>query len=276
MLRQHWLKKNKKSNSTNKLKDTLEISIVQTDLISKEKKKNLLKIESILSDLKSTDIILLPEMFNTAFCPLEVNLAEKMSGPTIKWMKSISEQKQCSIAGTLMINENNKIYNRLVWLNKNGEVFCYDKVHLFSLAKEDTLLSKGSKKIIINDYGWKICPMICYDIRFPVFCRNQNEYDLLIFLSSWPSKRIKAWDTLLQARAIENQAYTAGVNRVGKDENSFEFPGHSSCFDGLGNSLLELRQEKDIVKTVVISKEKLTLQRRQLKFLNDQDNFTIH
>ena len=154
-------------------------------------------------------------MFNTAFCPLEVNLAEKMSGPTIKWMKSISEQKQCSIAGTLMINENNKIYNRLVWLNKNGEVFCYDKVHLFSLAKEDTLLSKGSKKIIINDYGWKICPMICYDIRFPVFCRNQNEYDLLIFLSSWPSKRIKAWDTLLQARAIENQAYTAGVNRVG-------------------------------------------------------------
>jgi len=258
------------------LKDTLEISIVQTDLISKEKKKNLLKIESILSDLKSTDIILLPEMFNTAFCPLEVNLAEKMSGPTIQWMKGISEQKKCSIAGTLMINENNKIYNRLVWLNQNGEVFCYDKVHLFSLAKEDRLLSKGSKKIIINDYGWKICPMICYDIRFPVFCRNQNEYDLLIFLSSWPSKRIKAWDTLLQARAIENQAYTAGVNRVGKDENDFEFPGHSSFFDGMGNSLLELRHEKNIVKKVVISKEKLMLQRRQLQFLNDQDNFTIH
>jgi omega-amidase len=258
------------------LKDTLEISIVQTDLISKEKKKNLLKIESILSDLKSTDIILLPEMFNTAFCPLEVNLAEKMSGPTIQWMKGISEQKKCSIAGTLMINENNKIYNRLVWLNQNGEVFCYDKVHLFSLAKEDRLLSKGSKKIIINDYGWKICPMICYDIRFPVFCRNQNEYDLLIFLSSWPSKRIKAWDTLLQARAIENQAYTAGVNRVGKDENDFEFPGHSSFFDGMGDSLLELRHEKNIVKTVVISKEKLMLQRRQLQFLNDQDNFTIH
>jgi omega-amidase len=258
------------------LKDTLEISIVQTDLISKEKKKNLLKIESILSDLKSTDIILLPEMFNTAFCPLEVNLAEKMSGPTIQWMKGISEQKKCSIAGTLMINENNKIYNRLVWLNQNGEVFCYDKVHLFSLAKEDRLLSKGSKKIIINDYGWKICPMICYDIRFPVFCRNQNEYDLLIFLSSWPSKRIKAWDTLLQARAIENQAYTAGVNRVGKDENDFEFPGHSSFFDGMGDILLELRHEKNIVKTVVISKEKLMLQRRQLQFLNDQDNFTIH
>ena len=258
------------------MKDTLEISIVQTDLISKEKKKNLLKIESILSDLKSTDIILLPEMFNTAFCPLEVNLAEKMSGPTIQWMKGISEQKKCSIAGTLMINENNKIYNRLVWLNQNGEVFCYDKVHLFSLAKEDRLLSKGSKKIIINDYGWKICPMICYDIRFPVFCRNQNEYDLLIFLSSWPSKRIKAWDTLLQARAIENQAYTTGVNRVGKDENDFEFPGHSSFFDGMGDSLLELRHEKNIVKTVVISKEKLMLQRRQLQFLNDQDNFTIH
>lgn len=258
------------------MKDTLEISIVQTDLISKEKKKNLLKIESILSDLKSTDIILLPEMFNTAFCPLEVNLAEKMSGPTIQWMKGISEQKKCSIAGTLMINENNIIYNRLVWLNQNGEVFCYDKVHLFSLAKEDRLLSKGSKKIIINDYGWKICPMICYDIRFPVFCRNQNEYDLLIFLSSWPSKRIKAWDTLLQARAIENQAYTAGVNRVGKDENDFEFPGHSSFFDGMGDSLLELRHEKNIVKTVVISKEKLMLQRRQLQFLNDQDNFTIH
>ena len=258
------------------MKDTLEISIVQTDLISKEKKKNLLKIESILSDLKSTDIILLPEMFNTAFCPLEVNLAEKMSGPTIQWMKGISKQKKCSIAGTLMINENNKIYNRLVWLNKNGRVFFYDKVHLFSLAKEEKMLSKGSKKIIINDYGWKICPMICYDIRFPVFCRNQNEYDLLIFLSSWPSKRIKAWDTLLQARAIENQAYTAGVNRVGKDENGFEFPGHSSFFDGMGNSLLELRQEKDIVKTVVLSKEKLTVQRRQLNFLNDQDNFTIH
>ena len=258
------------------MKDNLEISIVQTDLILKDKQKNLIKIESILSDLKSTDIILLPEMFNTAFCPLDVSLAETMSGPTINWMKSISKQKKCSIAGTLMIKEKNNIYNRLVWLNKEGELFCYDKVHLFSLAKEDKLLSKGSKKIIISDYGWKICPLICYDIRFPVFCRNQNEYDLLIFLSSWPSKRIKAWDILLQARAIENQAYTAGVNRIGKDENGFEFPGHSSFFDGLGNSLLELNQEKDIVKTVVISKEKLILQRRQLKFLNDQDNFTIH
>jgi len=254
----------------------LEISIFQIDLAYKDKSKNYNTIDLLSEKINKTDIILLPEMFNTSFVPSDVSLAEKMNGPSIKWMKSLSERKNASVVATLMIEENDQFYNRLVWVSKYGEIYTYDKCHLFSLAKEDHTLTKGTSKIIISENGWNICPLICYDIRFPVFCRNKDEYDILIFLSSWPEKRISAWDTLLKARAIENQCFTIGVNRVGEDLSGVLFPGHSLVYDSFGKILLDCSGKKNTVKKVVLSKEKLLLQRRQMNFLKDRDLFTIN
>ena len=258
------------------MKPNLDISIFQIDLAYKDKNKNYNTIDLLADKINETDVILLPEMFNTSFIPSDIALAEEMSGTTVNWMKSLSKRKNASVAGTLMIKENNLYYNRLVWVSKNGDIYTYDKCHLFSLAKEDRTLTKGNNKIIIKENGWSICPLICYDIRFPVFCRNQDEYDVLIFLSSWPAKRISAWDTLLKARAIENQCFTIGVNRVGADLSGVLFPGHSLVYDSFGKILLDCSSQKNTVKKVVLSKEKLQLQRRQMNFLKDRDLFTIN
>ena len=258
------------------MKPNLDISIFQIDLAYKDKSKNYNTIDLLAEKINETDVILLPEMFNTSFIPSDITLAEEMSGTTVNWMKSLSKRKNASVAGTLMIKENNLYYNRLVWVSKNGDIYTYDKCHLFSLAKEDRALTKGNKKIIIKENGWSICPLICYDIRFPVFCRNKDEYDILIFLSSWPEKRISAWDTLLKARAIENQCFTIGVNRVGEDLSGVLFPGHSLVYDSFGKILLDCSGKKNTVKKVVLSKEKLLLQRRQMNFLKDRDLFTIN
>ena len=258
------------------MKPNLDISIFQIDLAYKDKRKNYNTIDLLADKINETDVILLPEMFNTSFIPSDITLAEEMSGATVNWMKSLSKRKNASVGGTLMIKENNLYYNRLVWVSKNGDIYTYDKCHLFSLAKEERTLTKGNNKIIIKENGWSICPLICYDIRFPVFCRNQDEYDILIFLSSWPEKRISAWDTLLKARAIENQCFTIGVNRVGEDLSGILFPGHSLVYDSFGKILLDCSGQKNTVKKVVLSKEKLQLQRRQMNFLKDRDLFTIN
>lgn len=258
------------------MNSNLEISIFQIDLAYKDKSKNYNTIDLLSEKINKTDIILLPEMFNTSFVPSDISLAEKMDGPSIKWMKSLSKRKNASVVATLMIEENDQFYNRLVWVSKYGEIYTYDKCHLFSLAKEDHTLTKGTSKIIISENGWNICPLICYDIRFPVFCRNQEDYDLLIFLSSWPEKRINAWDTLLKARAIENQCFTIGVNRVGEDSSGIIFPGHSLAFDSFGNRIVDFSNMKNAIKNVILSKDKLMLQRRQMNFLKDRDLFTIN
>ena len=254
----------------------LDVSIFQIDLAHKDKEQNLNLIDKLSDHISSSDILLLPEMFNTSFITNDISIAEEMDGPTMRWMKNLAKKKSASVVGTILIKEDELYYNRLLWVNKNGGVQYYDKSHLFSLAKEDKYITKGKNKIIVNENGFNICPLICYDIRFPVFCRNQDEYDVLIFLSSWPEKRIDAWDTLLKARSIENQCYTIGVNRVGRDFSGYLFPGHSLVFDGLGNSLLDMADNKNIVQQVVLSKDKLQLQRRQLKFLNDRDKFVIN
>ena len=258
------------------MNSNLEISIFQIDLAYKDKSKNYNTIDLLSEKINKTDIILLPEMFNTSFVPSDISLAEKMDGPSIKWMKSLSKRKNASVVATLMIKENDQYYNRLVWVSKYGEIYTYDKCHLFSLAKEDYTLTKGTSKIIISENGWNICPLICYDIRFPVFCRNQDDYDILIFLSSWPEKRINAWDILLKARAIENQCFTIGVNRVGEDSSGIIFPGHSLAFDSFGNKIVDFSNMKNTVKNVILSKDKLMLQRRQMNFLKDRDLFTIN
>ena len=208
--------------------------------------------------------------------PFDISLAEETNGETVAWMKSLSKKKACAVAGTLMITENNKIYNRLIWISKDGLQHSYDKRHLFSLIKEQKTISKGDKRKIIIEEGWRICPLICYDLRFPVFCRNNDDYDVLIFLSSWPEKRIDAWNTLLKARAIENQCFSVGINRVGKDNSDIYFSGSSSVYDAFGKNLLNLGDKIDVVKSITISRDDLQLKRRQMNFLQDRDNFTIH
>ena len=256
------------------MKEFLDISIIQSDILWEEVSNNLNNFEKLLYNIQETDIILFPEMFNTAFCPNSSFLAEKMNGETINWMKKISVEKQCAIAGSLMIKENNKIFNRLVWISKNGKILTYDKRHLFSLVKENKFLSKGDKRIIIEEQGWKICPLICYDLRFPVFSRNNVDYDVLIYLANWPVKRIEAWTTLLKARSIENQCFTIGVNRVGKDGNEIDFNGQSKVFDAFGNQLISARDKEEVLQ-IKISIGDIKLKRRQMNFLQDRDDFII-
>jgi omega-amidase len=214
-------------------------------------------------------------MFNTAFCPTSNHLAETMSGKTVNWIKEISKKKKCALAGSLMIKENGKSYNRLLWISKKGEISTYDKRHLFSLIKENKSLSKGKDRLIIEVDGWKICPLICYDLRFPVFSRNNIDYDILIYLANWPVKRIDAWDALLKARAIENQCYTIGVNRIGEDGNKVPFNGHSKVFDAFGKELFSATENREEVLQIEISLDELKIKKRQMNFLQDRDDFTL-
>ena len=257
------------------MKNYLNITLIQTSLFWENVEKNLYHFDKLISEISDTDIILLPEMFNTAFCPKSNHLAETMEGETVSWMKEIAKNKNSDIVGTLMANEGEKIFNRLVWISKNGTIQTYDKHHLFSLIKEERHIAKGEERLIIEEQGWKICPLICYDLRFPVFSRNDVDYDLLIYLANWPIKRIDAWDTLLKARSIENQCYTIGVNRVGKDGNGIPFNGHSKVFDAFGKELLSATENKQEVLQIEISLDDLKLKRRQMNFLKDRDDFTL-
>jgi predicted amidohydrolase len=257
------------------MKEPLNITLVQTSLFWKDVEKNISHFEALISEISETDIILLPEMFNTSFCPKSNHLAETMNGKTVRWMKEIAKTTGCAIAGTLMISENKNIFNRLVWISKNGIVYTYDKHHLFSLIKEEKYITKGEERLIVEVEGWIICPLICYDLRFPVFSRNDVEYDVLIYLANWPVKRIDAWDTLLKARSIENQCYTIGVNRVGEDGSKIPFNGHSKVFDAFGKELFSATENKEEVLQFEISLDNLKLKRRQMNFLQDKDNFSL-
>ena len=257
------------------MKQNLNLSLIQSNLFWEDVDKNLLHFEELISTISETNIILLPEMFNTAFCPKSTHLAETMDGKTVSWMKNISKRKDCAIAGTLMVREGEKVFNRLVWISKNGTVNTYDKHHLFSLIKEERYISKGEGRLIVEEDGWKICPLVCYDLRFPVFSRNDVDYDVLIYLANWPVKRIEAWDTLLNARSIENQCYTIGVNRVGEDGNGITFNGHSKVFDAFGKEILSSTENKEEVLKIEISLDDLKLKRRQMNFLQDRDDFTL-
>lgn len=257
------------------MKSNLKISLIQSNLFWEDVNSNLDYFEKLILNISSTDIILLPEMFNTAFCPKSTHLAEYMNGKTVNWMKSISEQKNCAITGTLMVKEKGQIYNRLVWISKNGKIDTYDKRHLFSLIQEEKHITKGKKRLIVVEDGWKICPLICYDLRFPVFSRNNVDYDILIYLSNWPVMRIDAWDTLLKARAIENQAYTIGVNRIGEDGNNVCFNGHSKILDTFGKELLYSTENQEDVLEITLAAKDLKLIRKKINFLTDRDKFFI-
>lgn len=229
------------------------------------------KINSISREV---DLIVLPEMFSTGFTMHPQIVAEKMSGDTVLWMQAIAIAKKTAVMGSLIIVENGNYYNRLLFVYPSGTIQQYDKRHLFTLAGEDKTYTSGKDKLIVEYMGWRICPLICYDLRFPVFSRNAENYDLLVYVANWPKPRINAWDALLKARAIENMAYVIGVNRIGEDENGNEYTGHSQVIDAFGNCISEPGESESLI-VVEINKAHLTQARDKFSFLNDRDHFTV-
>lgn len=253
----------------------MKTALIQTNLIWENPAENRkLFQEKINSITEAIDLIVLPEMFTSGFTMNPSSVAETMDGDTISWLKEMATTKNCAITGSLVIQEQENFHNRMVFVFPNGEVQHYDKRHLFTLAGEEKVYKAGSEKLIVEYKGWRICPLVCYDLRFPVFSRNTENYDLLIYVASWPQPRINAWDILLKARAVENLSYAIGVNRVGIDNNNLEYNGHSQVIDELGNYLLS-PQENDGFFILELDKNKIHETRNRLNFLNDKDKFTL-
>ncbi len=253
----------------------LKITLLQNHILWADIPGNLQHWESQIQNIQNeTDLILLPEMFATGFMMHPREEVQEMSGSIVNWMSKMAAQKNVALAGSIIIKENNKTYNRLVFVFPDGKITYYDKRHLFGMAGEDEVYTAGKEKVIIEYKDWKICPMICYDLRFPVWSRNKNEYDLLIYLANWPTKRIAHWRALLQARAIENQCYVAAVNRIGQDGNNLDYCGGSTLIDPAGEIIWQQEDEATNL-TFNINKENIIKIREQLPFLKDQDEFEI-
>ena len=253
----------------------MKIALIQTTLIWENPNENRSLIQYKINAISQyVDLIVLPEMFTSGFTMNPKNVAETMQGETILWLKDVAKTKNCAITGSLVIEENGNYFNRLVFVFPNGEIQQYDKRHLFTLAGEDKVYTSGTEKLIVTYKDFKICPLVCYDLRFPVFSRNVEDYDLLIYVANWPKLRINAWDILLKARAVENMSYVIGVNRIGMDDNNHEYVGHSQAIDFLGNHIVEPYETEDIF-VVELNKEKMLETRSKLAFLNDKDEFEI-
>ena len=249
--------------------------LIQTHIIWENPSENRRILEEKINSITgSIDLIILPEMFTSGFTMQPNLVAETMNGETISWLQNIAKTKNCAITGSLVIAENNNFYNRMVFVFPNGEIQHYDKKHLFTLAGEDKVYTSGNEKVVVNYNKWKICLQVCYDLRFPVFSRNTEGYDLLIYVASWPKIRTNAWDILLKARAVENLSYVIGVNRIGTDNNNFEYIGHSQINDELGNSIIEPTEKEDIF-IATLEKSKMLETRNKLNFLNDRDEFHL-
>ncbi|MGV3545962.1 MAG: nitrilase family protein [Pedobacter sp.] len=256
----------------------LKITIFQASLFWENIEKNLQNIGLRLQGgvREKTDLIVLPEMFNTGFTMRAEELAEDMDGKTMQWIKKTAANYDCVVTGSLIIKEDGKYFNRMVWVKPNGECTHYDKHHLFGLGDEDKHFSPGNEAVIVELKGWKIRLAICYDLRFPVWLRNKDAaYDILLLVASWPDKRSSHWRTLIHARAIENQSYVIGVNRVGHDGNQIYHSGHSMCIDPMGNTVYYKPEDEDLY-TFSINYAELEKIRRQFPFLKDSDDFDIN
>ncbi len=252
----------------------LKIALIQSDLVWENPIENRNRFQKKIVEVSNDiDLVILPEMFTTGFSMAPKNIAETMDGATINWMLDLAKKKNCAITGSIIITENNKYYNRLLFVHPTGKIDFYDKKHTFTLAGEHEVYTAGNKKNIIDYKGWKICPLICYDLRFPVWARNTENYDLLLYVASWPKPRIEAWDTLLKARAIENMSYTVGVNRVGVDANNYEYNGNTVAYDMLGNCLAKNNNTEEVSLIIEIDKEAQNKIRNKFRFLEDKDKF---
>ena len=254
----------------------LQIAIIQKDLVWENVKENKAKLDVLLGDLQSVDVIILPEMFTTGFSMKPKPLAEKMNGETVGWMQQKAAYFDAAIVGSIIINEKGRYYNRMLFVHPNGNIEHYDKRHTFTLAGEHKEYASGVAKLIVTYKDWKICPLICYDLRFPVWSRNVDSYDLLIYVARRRKPRINAWKTLLKARAIENMSYCVGVNRVGVDANAYEYNGNSMAVDFLGNEITEVVENEEKIIYATLSKNELIHLRTKLPFLDDKEQFAIN
>lgn len=256
--------------------ESLNVTLVQSSLVWENREENLLNFQEKLQELKgATDLIVLPEMFNTGFSMRTERLAEEMNGPTIKWMRQMSRDLDAVITGSLIIKENDQYFNRLVWVEPWDLTGTYDKRHLFRMAGEHHHFSPGRQRLITTMKGWRICPLICYDLRFPVWSRNQNDYDLLIYIANWPEVRHDAWNTLLKARAIENQSYVVGVNRIGLDGNDIGYAGESIALDPQGKAMHKSTGNRETLVTVTLDYESLSKYRTSFPVGLDADEFSV-
>ncbi len=265
---------------------TLTITTIQSTLHWENKKANLsMFAEKIKGISEKTELVILPEMFSTGFTMEAEKFAEPMDGESVNWMREMAAMKKVILMGSLIISDSEpaaggmRYYNRLIWMLPNGEYGIYDKRHLFAYAGEDKNFTPGSRRLIASVKGWKINLIVCYDLRFPVWARQSIkdeslEYDALICVANWPNRRAQAWRTLLQARAIENQSFVVGVNRVGQDGNGHQYAGDSMVIDPLGEILYHKENIEDVF-TITLNKEKLTEVRSKLPFWKDADPFII-
>ncbi|MBD81410.1 MAG: amidohydrolase [Crocinitomicaceae bacterium] len=251
------------------------VSIVQMNIAWQKPSNNRRKIEKLLNGSKPADLIVLPEMFTTGFTMDVQSQAEKMEGETMEWMKRLSVESRSVITGSLIIEENGRYYNRLIWMRPDGTYKHYDKRHLFRMAGEDEHFSEGQRKIFPVLKGWRICPLICYDLRFPVWSRNQNDYDLLIYVANWPEARRSAWKTLSQARAMENYSPVVAVNRIGRDGQGRTYSGDSAVYDAKGELLSRMEDNVEGVETVKLSIKDLKSYREKFPAYLDADSFAI-
>jgi len=253
--------------------ENLKITIIQPDIIWENVQANLEKYTTFIARIESTDVIVLPEMFTTGFSMKPENLKETMDGISVAWMKNVAKKKDASVVGSLIIEDKGNFFNRAIWVFPDGKTEFYDKRHLFTMGQEHLHYSSGKEKTIVEFRGWKFCPLICYDLRFPVWGRNTENYDVLIYMANWPSPRHHHWKALLLARAVENQSYCVGVNRTGIDGAGLKYSGDSCMITPKG--FAEFLGENESIKTFEISYSELHEYRKNFPFLADRDQFQI-
>ena len=262
--------------------EDLKVTLVQTQLQWEDVEKNISMFDGLLNGIKEEpDLIVLPEMFSTGFT-MNTSIAETMNGKSIAWLKEKAKEKNCVITGSLMIRESGKNYNRMIWMQPTGNFETYDKRHLFRMANEQNHFTAGENKLIVKIKGWNVSPLICYDLRFPVWSRNAAAsrggagwYDLLIYVANWPARRSLAWNTLVPARAVENQSYVIAVNRIGADGYNVDYSGDSSAYNPLGEKLSTIQPNESKHETITLSWKFLQDYREKFPAMLDADDFEI-
>ena len=254
--------------------NTLKIALVQSSLHWENPIANRAMFSKKIEQIEGAiDVIVLPEMFTTGFTMSPQNIASEEGSLTLIWMKEIAARKNCAIIGSIVYNEKAIYYNRLFFVKPDGETYTYDKRHTFTLAGEHKKYQSGKKRLVVAYKGFNFCPLICYDLRFPVWSRNTENIDILLYSANWPEPRINAWDALLKARAIENMVFCIGVNRIGEDNEGHIYPGHTSIYSPLGNELSFSKKEEILI--VEVTKNEIDLLRNKLSFLEDRDQFNL-
>jgi len=256
--------------------ENLKVTIIQSNLIWEDFETNLIKFsEKIDNIIEETDLIVLPEMFSTGFSMNPEKFPKTLATDVIDWMTKKAKQKNAVITGSVIFGEHQNFYNRLIWMKPNGSYEFYDKRHLFSFAGEDKYYKAGNKKLICTIGKWRIRPLICYDLRFPVWSRNENDYDVILYTANWPERRIEAWDVLLKARAIENQSYVVAVNRVGDDANGISHSGSSQIICPKGEVIANMLPFEENTKTIELNYSELIDFRTKFRVSDDADDFEV-